>query len=368
MTEIMTARYRLIRRRNRKRAYYCVDTTTGKRTSLKTANREEARQLVEASNAATRQPAMNLQLAQVYLQHSDPETSGRTWQHVMELLRDNKTGANRDRWSYAIRSAAFDSLRDRKLIETKAEHFLAVLKLGTVTDNVYLRRIHNFAMGMHWLPWPILPRNQWPKVVHREKRAITAEEHQLIIAREQNPATRAFYQLLWHLGGSQSDIANLHAIDINWGDRTIAYRRRKTGVPVIISFGAEVAAVLATLPRVGLLFPALARIHERHRAKLFLKRLATVKLSGISLHSYRYAWAQRAVAAGYPERFAMQSLGHTSRAVHRAYARRAQVRVPSLEDYEQKIISLHTPLETTTAAGTSPEAVRHTPATVARLR
>jgi len=66
------------------------------------------------------------------------------------------------------------------------------------------------------------------------------------------------------------------------------------------------------LPQSGYLFPALARIHERHRSKLFIKRLATVGISGVSLHSYRYAWAERAMEAGYPERFAMQALGHPS--------------------------------------------------------
>lgn len=154
------------------------------------------------------------------------------------------------------------------------------------------------------------------------------------------PSTRAFYQLLWHLGGSQTDVANLTAEDIDWRDLTIAYRRRKSGMPVIIAFGSETADVLRTLPRQGQLFPALARIHERHRAKLFLKRLATVGISGVSLHSYRYAWAERAKANGYPERFAMQALGHSSKAVHRAYSKKAQFKLPSLEDYERKIVPL----------------------------
>jgi len=39
---------------------------------------------------------------------------------------------------------------------------------------------------------------------------------------------------------------------------------------------------------------------------------------------------------GYPERFAQEALGHNSKAVHRAYAKKAQVRVPSLEEYEGK--------------------------------
>jgi integrase len=58
-------------------------------------------------------------------------------------------------------------------------------------------------------------------------------------------------------------------------------------------------------------------------------------IHGVSLHSYRYAWAERAKVAGYPERFAQESLGHNSKAVHRAYARKAQVLLPSLEEYER---------------------------------
>jgi hypothetical protein len=54
------------------------------------------------------------------------------------------------------------------------------------------------------------------------------------------------------------------------------------------------------------------------------------------LPNVKYAWAERAKAAGYPERFAMQALGHASKAVHRAYAKRAQVILPPLERYEQR--------------------------------
>src|ERR1039458_2377369 len=39
---------------------------------------------------------------------------------------------------------------------------------------------------------------------------------------------------------------------------------------------------------------------------------------------------------GYPERFAQEALGHNSKAVHRAYAKRALMKIPSLEDYEQR--------------------------------
>ena len=39
---------------------------------------------------------------------------------------------------------------------------------------------------------------------------------------------------------------------------------------------------------------------------------------------------------GYPERFAQEALGHNNKAVHRAYAKRALMKIPSLEDYEQR--------------------------------
>jgi integrase len=54
------------------------------------------------------------------------------------------------------------------------------------------------------------------------------------------------------------------------------------------------------------------------------------------LHSYRYAWAERAKEAGYPERFAQEALGHNSKAVHRAYARNAQVILPSLKSFAKE--------------------------------
>jgi hypothetical protein len=49
----------------------------------------------------------------------------------------------------------------------------------------------------------------------------------------------------------------------------------------------------------------------------------------------REVWAERALKCGYPERFAQQALGHNSKAVHHAYAKHAEVTVPSLDDWEK---------------------------------
>lgn len=189
---------------------------------------------------------------------------------------------------------------------------------------------------MNWLPWPIVPKKQWPKIRFKEKRAITFEEHERILAQERNPERYAFYQMCWHLGGSQSDVANLQAADIDWDARTIAYRRRKTDQVAIIRFGSELETVLRTLPHFGPIFPYLASVRSGDRATEFKQRCQRVGVHGVTLHSYRYAWAERAKAAGYPERFAMVALGHGSKAMARAYSKRAPVSLPSLEDFENQ--------------------------------
>jgi len=43
---------------------------------------------------------------------------------------------------------------------------------------------------MNWLPWPLVPKRQWPAVEFKEKRGITLAEHLAIVAREQNPNAR----------------------------------------------------------------------------------------------------------------------------------------------------------------------------------
>lgn len=137
--------------------YYSEDTATGKQSSLRTKDKADGLRLLHAKNEAAYQPAMNLQIAQVYLQHGDPALASRTWQQAMETMISTKTGNNLIRWRGAVKDKAFAQLYQCKLIETTAEHFLDVLKAGTVSTNVYLRRIHNYAVNMHWLPWPVLP-------------------------------------------------------------------------------------------------------------------------------------------------------------------------------------------------------------------
>jgi integrase len=330
----MKLRFILFRRGS---TFYCEDTTTGKQSSLRTKDGGEALTLLNARNESVRQPVLNLQIARTYLAASDSGVSTRTWQQAIDALIATKRGSTQQRWQRAGRDKALASLRTRTVIETQPEHFLVALKIGSVSTNVHLRKLHNFCLDMGWLPWPILPKRQWPAIEFKEKRAVTAEEHRRIVEREPNEETRSFYELLWHLGGSQTDVATLTAESVDWSDRVISYTRNKTGVMSQLHFGEQAATILARLPRHGLLFPRQARMDEKHRAKQFKRRCTLLGITGVSLHSYRYAWAERAKCCGFPERFAQEALGHNSKAVHRAYARKAQVVIPTLEDYEKRM-------------------------------
>ena len=89
-------------------------------------------------------------------------------------------------------------------------------------------------------------------------------------------------------------------------------------------------------PATGALFPYLRTVRAGDRATEFRQRCEGLSIKRVTLHSYRYAWAERALKCGYPERFAQQALGHNSKAVHRAYSKHAEVTVPSLDDWEKQ--------------------------------
>jgi integrase len=182
-----------------------------------------------------------------------------------------------------------------------------------------------------------MAKRAWPKIRSRSKRAITTEEHAAVIASEKNAERRAYYDLLYETGAAQTDAANLIAEDIDWQSGVLVYRRKKLGPfsqPCRLTIGQKLRALLGILPRSANLFPNIKRTSAKDRSAEFRRRCRIAGISGVSLHSYRHAWAQRAKACGYPQRFAQEALGHSSRAIHEAYAKGAFVVCPALDSYE----------------------------------
>ena len=320
--------------------FYARDKVTDKGESLKTKDKAAARQLLVAMNQAVAQPQLNRSLAKAYLSAKSPELLTRTWADVMHHYVVTGVESTRDRKERCFRSRPFAMLRTLKLVDTEAIHILTIIEhkqAGNSTHH-YLRRLHNYALHLGWLLAPIVADVVWPTIRKRKFTAITEEEHERIIAREQNVERRLYYQMLWETGGSQTDIACLHWDQVDLKQGVIRFSRRKLvsrdGGDSLLRIGARISAILLQLPQKGYLFPTFKDEKSNHRSTEFWRRCKTLGIKGRNLHSYRYAWAQRARAAGMPEREAMNHLGHKSRAIHAAYADGAQVAVMPLEFYE----------------------------------
>lgn len=76
---------------------------------------------------------------------------------MTEFVKVN-LASNRTHTEHAIMDKGFDSIRDLQLLETRPEPFLRVLESDQVSSNDHLRRFHDFAVGMGWLPWPVMPK------------------------------------------------------------------------------------------------------------------------------------------------------------------------------------------------------------------
>jgi hypothetical protein len=248
---------------------------------------------------------------------------------------------SQDRKKRAFRSQPFARLLKVKLIDTEADHLFAVLehkKAGNAAHH-YMRRIHNYAVQLGWLLAPVMADAAWPTVRKKHYEAITEEEHLRIVEKEQNTERRLFYETLWETGGSQSDIANLHWNRVDKETNTIEFVRQKlehresVGL-TCLCIGRRLQAILDQFSQEGYRFAKIRLELPKHRSAEFRRRGRTLKIKGRVLHSYRYAWAQRARSAGMPEREAMNHLGHKSKAIHAAYGRRASVTTLPLEYYE----------------------------------
>jgi integrase len=319
---------------------YCIqDSRTGKQQSLSTKDEQTALRLLEVKRQSTADVSFNQIMLKTCLAVQDSQLTRRTWETVMEQMQTQGKDSTRIRCARAMKSQAFSQLRRVKLVETTAEDFLTILNGGKVSVAHYLKRLHNLALGLGWIAQPILALKLWPKLHFRPKRGITLAEHQRILEAEKNPERNLYYQLLWEVGSAQSDAALLTAENIDRENRVLTYFRMKTGEQAQMAIGKALAAILEQLPRTGPLFPKISATTDNARSAEFYRRCKLLAIEGVSLHSYRYAWAERARVAGMPERFAQAALGHTN-AVHRAYAKKAQVVVPTLEEYQQKIVPI----------------------------
>src|SRR5438874_10532200 len=214
MEKNVQLKYRLYRRRTG--VFYSQDNGSQKQGTLRTTDKREAERLLNAMNESHREPTFNLSLARAYLAAHDPKMAQRNWQAVMDEMATHGIPTTQERCARGFRSKAYDPIRDKPLVQTTGADLLAIIHANGNCVAHYLRRLHNLAVDLGWLPWPVLAKRAWPKVRSQSKRAITAEEHGAVIAVEKNDERRAYYELLCETGAAQTDATNLTTENIHW--------------------------------------------------------------------------------------------------------------------------------------------------------
>jgi integrase len=319
--------------------YHHISTSHTERQNL--SMRMGMRRFTRLTNAFSKKLENHEHMIAIYFMHYNFCRIHQTlrvtpWQTVMDQLQSRGKDSSRERYTTVFKSTCFDALRRKKLLETTADDFFAVFKDGKVSIVYFLKRLHNFALSLGWIALPVVAPYLWPKYEAKDRRGITRDEQEAIITHEKKAEWKLFLELLWETGAAQGDAAALTAEHIDWQSRTITYFRQKTGSRAQFTISKTLETVLSHLPATGALFPNLSTFTANDRASRFRRRCHRAGVKGVTLHSYRYAWAERAKVVGMPERFAQAALGHNSKAIHRAYAKAAQIIVPSLEEYEAK--------------------------------
>lgn len=319
----------------RKKKWYLETIGTKKRKkrkSLGTESKEEAEKILNHLNFAKNESTLSLVIVKELLRTADSDLSLRTWQNVFEKLSNQGSDSTQERKKRAFRRGGrFESIREKLLIETSSEDFDGIIKFGEISTTNYLKQAQTYAVNRRWLLEPVLN----PEEIHtpkrkREPRGVTWEEHQRIISHEENVERANYNRVLFLTGAAQTDAANFRREDFNSKTGILRYNRKKTGRPCSLSIGEELRDLLEWLPNEGFLFPSIQSVGHRQRAQEFRRRTGILGIVGITLHSYRYAFAERAAEAGIPERLVSGALGH-SVAVHRAYARNSEPVCPVIE-------------------------------------
>jgi len=286
---------------------------------------------------------INRQIGFIYLASTDPDVLTRTWHDVMLSYGESKKldNATLERLTRAERAKAVAPLLNRKIMDTTAQEFLDCLNSGGVSVNVYLRRWHNHALEMDWLPKRILSNKLWPKPRHKSKRAITLEEHQVLKNHIENEEWKDYLETLWWTGGAQMDIATLKGERVSMESGVISFQRvklqSKDAGKTLLMMGPTLREIMGRRWNFGYLFPYLASIRTTDRATYFRRYCERTGVGKeVTLHCYRYAVAERMHTIGFNQRFSKALLGHSTDHNHNLYSKGAVVEVPCLETLESE--------------------------------
>jgi len=333
-----TKKYYLFKRKDR----YYLQNQDGRQTSLRTKDLGEAEKILATLVGASASPT-NLvrKQALMMLRETDPQYMGRNWGQLFDkYIEKCELPTQRERLRRSLASPVLQSLRAHQIATTDPDLFIEGILRFKRSIRYHVQLAYRFGVKINWVSRDLISEDLWPEIRWKNFRAITEEEHRRLCETVEDPERRNFYELCWHIGASQGDAAKLQAANINWKQRLLVFRRAKlkpNSPPAMIRIGPDLEELLRRLPAEGPLFPKISKEKTNRRSGDFWRRCRRLGFPpGCVLHSYRYAWIQRAAQAGMPERFAMAMMGHQSRMVHQAYAQQALVECPSLEEFTKR--------------------------------
>tara|TARA_R100001463_G_scaffold88792_1_gene143594 strand:- start:3235 stop:4062 length:828 start_codon:yes stop_codon:yes gene_type:complete len=262
------------------------------------------------------------------------QTNTLTWDTLIATFMQTGCAATVERKLRELGNKRWDKLKTTPIGQTSGTDFLQLLKSGGTKTHVYLGTLQNLAIETGQLTHPVLPKRLWPKIIKSERRAITENEHRRLGSNLRTTRWRAFLEILWETGAAQTDAANFRIEELQEG--IVTYKRCKTGVRAAQELSPNLQKLLASVAAgrtQGYFLPSIQRMDSKDRATIFRRKCRSLGIAGVTLHSYRYAWAERAFSVGMPERLAMVALGHNSAAIHRVYAKNAKVVAPSIAGF-----------------------------------
>ena len=345
----MQLKYRLYRRRNG--IFYWQENDSSKQGTLRTSEKREAERLLNAMNESHREPTLNLNLARAYLAAHDPKMAQRTWQEVMDEMATHGIPTTQERCARGFRSKAYDPIRNKPLVQTTGENCSRSFTPTATVSRIIFDGFTTWRLISVGSRGPSSQNEHGPKSEAKAKERSLPKNMQQSSLQKKMPERRAYYELLYETGAAQTDAANLTAEDIDWQNGVLVYRRKKLGPfsePCRLTIGNKLRGCCSRFRHLAICFQTSNNFCE--------SSIGGISSDGVELPefrrqlaSYRHAWAQRAKACGYPQRFAQEALGHSSRAVHEAYAKGALVILPALDEYEQVQAAKVIPLRSTSA-------------------
>tara|TARA_Y100001938_G_scaffold150757_2_gene243239 strand:- start:1508 stop:2656 length:1149 start_codon:yes stop_codon:yes gene_type:complete len=340
-----------------------IDKKTGKAKSLKIqGTREEAEALadIEWSETDDTNAAFHKKTAEAHLAKCNPVYVTTTWRMLYDDYKKApavKSGVTKRKGTLACLESFWsreelDGLRDARLIDTTPKQILDVANKFTRAYQDKLKTLCKYALDYDYIPYRLMPDGMWPKrkATKPMSRAVDIGEHEKLIQAFGNKKVpywkkiqgrgiagnvshdqfinewRDYLNLLWFVGCSNADGADMTAENINERLGCLEFTRRKWSstearTPVRVPICPQLRTVLKRRPKSGLLFPYLSGLGTSMRNRIFKWYVNYLNLPKVSIHGYRYAMAERLHESGASLEDRQMVLGHAAAEMAEHYAK-----------------------------------------------